>query len=58
MKKIFLAAVISIFGLIPDFSSAAELQVVTVALVSPSWNTGLPTAVAREPASSKKKVWT
>jgi ABC-type nitrate/sulfonate/bicarbonate transport system substrate-binding protein len=26
---------------------AAELQVITVALVSPSWSTGLPTAVAR-----------
>ncbi|HEV8720134.1 MAG TPA: ABC transporter substrate-binding protein, partial [Candidatus Binatia bacterium] len=47
MKKILLAAVIAIFGLIHGFSSAADLQVVTVALVSPSWNTGLPTAVAR-----------
>ena len=47
MKNILLAVVISIFGLIHDFSGAAELQVVTVALVSPSWNTGLPTAVAR-----------
>ena len=47
MKNILLAVVISIFGLIHGFSSAAELQVVTVALVSPSWNTGLPTAVAR-----------
>ncbi|HEX6440250.1 MAG TPA: ABC transporter substrate-binding protein [Candidatus Binatia bacterium] len=28
-------------------TNAAELQVITVALVSPSWSTGLPTAVAR-----------
>jgi ABC-type nitrate/sulfonate/bicarbonate transport system substrate-binding protein len=48
MKKIFWAVVISIFfGLIHGLSNAADLQVVTVALVSPSWNTGLPTAVAR-----------
>jgi ABC-type nitrate/sulfonate/bicarbonate transport system substrate-binding protein len=47
MRKIFLAAVISVFGLLHGLSSAADLQVVTVALVSPSWNTGLPTAVAR-----------
>ena len=47
MKKILLAVVISIFDLIHGFSSGADLQVVTVALVSPSWNTGLPTAVAR-----------
>jgi ABC-type nitrate/sulfonate/bicarbonate transport system substrate-binding protein len=30
-----------------QLARAAEVQVVTVALVSPSWNTGLPTAVAR-----------
>ena len=47
MKKILLAAVIAILGLVHGFSGAADLQVVTVALVSPSWNTGLPTAVAR-----------
>jgi NitT/TauT family transport system substrate-binding protein len=47
MKKILLAAVVSVFSLIHGLSSAADLQVVTVALVSPSWNTGLPTAVAR-----------
>ena len=47
MRNIFLAAVISVFGLLHGLSSAADLQVVTVALVSPSWNTGLPTAVAR-----------
>jgi ABC-type nitrate/sulfonate/bicarbonate transport system substrate-binding protein len=47
MKKILWVVVISIFDLIHGFSSGADLQVVTVALVSPSWNTGLPTAVAR-----------
>src|SRR5207253_9387720 len=47
MRNIFLAAVISVFGLLHGLSSAADLQVVTVALVSPSWNTNLPTAVAR-----------
>src|SRR6266511_294285 len=47
MKNILLAVGISLFGLVHGFSSAADLQVVTVALVSPSWNTGLPTAVAR-----------
>ena len=47
MRKIFFAAVISVFGLLRGLSSAADLQAVTVALVSPSWNTGLPTAVAR-----------
>ena len=30
-----------------DPCGAAELQLITVALVSPSWNTNLPTAVAR-----------
>ena len=47
MKKLLLALVVSTVALIPGFSAAADLQVVTVALVSPSWNTGLPTAVAR-----------
>ena len=47
MKNLLLAFFVLISCLIPGFSSAAELQVVTVALVSPSWNTGLPTAVAR-----------
>ena len=47
MKTIFLAAVISVFTLFRGLTGAADLQVVTVALVSPSWNTGLPTAVAR-----------
>jgi hypothetical protein len=30
-----------------DRADAANSQLVTVTLVSPSWNTGLPTAVAR-----------
>jgi ABC-type nitrate/sulfonate/bicarbonate transport system substrate-binding protein len=40
-----LVLVLSVFAC--AFSGAAESQPVTVALVSPSWNTGLPTAVAR-----------
>jgi ABC-type nitrate/sulfonate/bicarbonate transport system substrate-binding protein len=47
MKKLLLSFVILISVTIHDFSRAAELQIVTVALVSPSWNTNLPTAVAR-----------
>jgi ABC-type nitrate/sulfonate/bicarbonate transport system substrate-binding protein len=47
MKKLFAATVIIVFALFPGFSTAAELQSITLALVSPSWNTGLPTAVAR-----------
>ena len=48
MQQIFFAATFAlILGFTHQFSAAAELQVVTVALVSPSWNTGLPTAVAR-----------
>jgi ABC-type nitrate/sulfonate/bicarbonate transport system substrate-binding protein len=47
MRKFLLATVLWICGLVPDYSAAADFQVVTVALVSPSWNTGLPTAVAR-----------
>lgn len=47
MKRFIWAAILSIFGLSHSLSGAADLQVVTVALVSPSWNTGLPTAVAR-----------
>ena len=47
MKRIFIAAVITLFALFRGVAGAADLQVVTVALVSPSWNTGLPTAVAR-----------
>lgn len=40
-----LVLVLSVFAC--AFAGAAESQPVTVALVSPSWNTGLPTAVAR-----------
>ncbi|HKY08643.1 MAG TPA: ABC transporter substrate-binding protein, partial [Candidatus Binatia bacterium] len=47
IKSILMAMVVSIIALVPGFPRAADLQVVTVALVSPSWNTGLPTAVAR-----------
>jgi ABC-type nitrate/sulfonate/bicarbonate transport system substrate-binding protein len=38
---------ISLLFISAKLTSAAELQVITVALVSPSWSTGLPTAVAR-----------
>src|SRR6266511_5277311 len=47
MKNILLGVLVLFFGPVQSFSSAAEVQVVTVALVSTSWNTGLPTAVAR-----------
>jgi len=47
MKKLLLGFVILISVTIHDFSRGSELQIVTVALVSPSWNTNLPTAVAR-----------
>ena len=47
MKKFFRLIVIMFFGLVCRSAGAAELQAVTVALVSPSWNTGLPAAVAR-----------
>ncbi|HEY6991488.1 MAG TPA: ABC transporter substrate-binding protein, partial [Bryobacteraceae bacterium] len=47
MKKLLLLIVVGGLVLDHNFTGAAELPVVTVALVSPSWNTGLPTAVAR-----------
>jgi ABC-type nitrate/sulfonate/bicarbonate transport system substrate-binding protein len=47
MKNLLLAFVGLIFTFSHAGSRAAEVQVVTVALVSTSWNTGLPTAVAR-----------
>jgi ABC-type nitrate/sulfonate/bicarbonate transport system substrate-binding protein len=47
MKKIFCLILIALIDLAWRSSGAAELQAITVALVSPSWNTGLPTAVAR-----------
>lgn len=47
MKKLLCIILIFLFVTVQEFSSAAEVQVITVALVSTSWNTGLPTAVAR-----------
>ncbi len=47
MRKLMSGFVVLACSLVPDFSSAANVQVITVALVSTSWNTGLPTAVAR-----------
>jgi ABC-type nitrate/sulfonate/bicarbonate transport system substrate-binding protein len=47
VKKLLLGLLVLFFGAVQSLSSAAEVQVVTVALVSTSWNTGLPTAVAR-----------
>ena len=47
MKKLLLGVLVLFFGALQSLSSAAEVPVVTVALVSTSWNTGLPTAVAR-----------
>jgi NitT/TauT family transport system substrate-binding protein len=46
MKRKLLIS-ISLLFISAKLTSAAELQVITVALVSPSWSTGLPTAVAR-----------
>ena len=39
-----------------DLADAANSQLVTVTLVSPSWNTGLPTAVARGARSEERRV--
>ena len=47
MRKTLLLMSVSLLLLSAQPSGAAEMQVITVALVSPSWNTGLPTAVAR-----------
>ena len=47
MKKLLLVVLVLLFGPVEGLSRAAEVQVITVALVSTSWNTGLPTAVAR-----------
>ena len=46
MKRTLLI-IVSLVFISAKFTNAAELQVITVALVSPSWSTGLPTAVAR-----------
>jgi ABC-type nitrate/sulfonate/bicarbonate transport system substrate-binding protein len=47
MKNLSLMLLVSLLALSRTVAGAAELQTVTVALVSTSWNTGLPTAVAR-----------
>ena len=47
MKKLVLGILVLFSSPLQSLSGAAEVQVVTVALVSTSWNTGLPTAVAR-----------
>ena len=47
MKTLLLSFTVLICVAIHDVARAAELPVVTVAMVSPSWNTNLPTAVAR-----------
>ena len=47
MKKLLFVVLVLLFGSVEGLSRAAEVQVITVALVSTSWNTGLPTAVAR-----------
>jgi ABC-type nitrate/sulfonate/bicarbonate transport system substrate-binding protein len=47
MRQKLLLMAVSLLFLSAQPTRAAELQVITVALVSPSWNTGLPTAVAR-----------
>ena len=46
MKKMVFGLLIPVFAFILNFSVAADLQVISVALVSASLNTGLPTAVA------------
>jgi ABC-type nitrate/sulfonate/bicarbonate transport system substrate-binding protein len=46
MKRTLLI-IVSLVFISAKFTNAAELQVITVALVSPSWSTGLPTVVAR-----------
>jgi ABC-type nitrate/sulfonate/bicarbonate transport system substrate-binding protein len=55
MKKFLLASIVLLFGVIHTVAGGAELQGVTVALVSPSWNTGLPTAVARSAGFFKEE---
>jgi ABC-type nitrate/sulfonate/bicarbonate transport system substrate-binding protein len=46
MKRTLLI-IVSLVFISAKFTNAAELPVITVALVSPNWSTGLPTAVAR-----------
>ena len=47
MNYKFYAIAVCLCLLVADYTAAAEPPVITVALVSPSWSTGLPTAVAR-----------
>ena len=47
MRIFFTSFAVLISVCINQFGGAAELPVITVALVSPSWNTNLPVAVAR-----------
>ncbi len=47
MKNLAAILVLALLAVTCAFAGAAEPRPVTVALVSPSWNTGLPTAVAR-----------
>src|SRR5215467_15935577 len=47
MKEFFLSLVVLLFVQAHNLATAAEFPVVTVAMVSPSWNTNLPVAVAR-----------
>jgi ABC-type nitrate/sulfonate/bicarbonate transport system substrate-binding protein len=47
MKKLLLSLLVSLLILTHGVATAAEVQLITVALVSTSSNTALPTAVAR-----------
>jgi len=48
VMRTFLSIIIVVMSVTTgDFADAAELPVITVAMVSPSWNTNLPIAVAR-----------
>src|SRR5687768_7157720 len=47
MDKLVLSLALLLFSLSHSVARGAEIQAVTAALVSTSWNTGLPTAVAR-----------
>jgi hypothetical protein len=58
VMRTFLSIIIVVMSVTTsDFTDAVELPVITVAMVSPSWNTNLPIAVARGTVSSKKKDW-
>ena len=47
MKTFCLVIIVAMSVAVKDFARAAELPVITVAMVSPSWNTNLPIAVAQ-----------